>query len=64
MYALDHGVPAHEVASALGLTAEHVELVNADILSKRRTTRYQHAPPLLVQSLQEGDRPCAGSLES
>jgi NAD+ synthase len=61
MYALDHGVPPHEVAGALGLTVEQIEHINADIVAKRRTTRYQHAPPLLVESLQEVDRPCAES---
>jgi NAD+ synthase len=51
MYALDHGVDPDEVARALGLTVADVEHVNADILAKRRATRYQHAPPLLVEAL-------------
>jgi NAD+ synthase len=61
MYALDHGVAAEEMARALGLTAGQVEDVYADILAKRRTTRYQHAPPLLVEAPQEVGQPCVES---
>jgi NAD+ synthase len=64
MYGLDHRVPSAEVARAVGLTASQVEHVNADILAKRRTTRYQHAPALLVETPEEGSRPCVASLES
>jgi NAD+ synthase len=64
MYALDHGVAPAEVASATGLTVGQVADVYADILAKRRTTRYQHAPPLLVESPQEVGQPCVGSPES
>jgi NAD+ synthase len=48
LYARDHAVPAVEVGSAVGLTAEQVERVFRDIDAKRRTTRYQHLPPLHV----------------
>jgi NAD+ synthase len=51
MYALDHGVPAAEAAPMAGLTAEQVDEVYRDILSKRRTTRYQHEPPMLVEQV-------------
>lgn len=48
LYAVDHEVPAAEVAAALSLTEEQVERVFADIASKRRVSRYLHAAPLLV----------------
>ncbi len=48
LYGHDHGVPAAEVASAIGLTGQQVEAVYRDIESKRRATRYLHEPPLVV----------------
>jgi NAD+ synthase len=49
IYAVDHGVPAAEAAPVIGLAPEQVEEVYRDILGKRRTTRYQHEPPMLVE---------------
>jgi NAD+ synthase len=49
VYALDHGVVAADAAPVVGLTAEQVEDVYRDIQNKRRTTRYQHEPPMLVE---------------
>jgi NAD+ synthase len=49
VYALDHGVAAADAAPVVGLTAEQVEDVYRDIQNKRRTTRYQHEPPMLVE---------------
>jgi NAD+ synthase len=43
LYALDHGLGAAETAPAVGLTAEQVELVFADIRAKREAARYLHA---------------------
>ena len=51
VYALDHGVPAAEAAAAVGLAPGQVEAVYRDILGKRRTTRYQHEPPMLVERI-------------
>lgn len=51
LYAKNHGVPADEVAPALGLTAEQVERVYRDIDRKRAATRYLHEAPLLVESV-------------
>jgi NAD+ synthase len=45
LFARDHGVPAAEVAAALGLTAAQVERVWKDIDAKRAAARYLHAPP-------------------
>ena len=50
MYALDHGIAAEEVAPAVGLTAGQVLEVYRDIAGRRRTTRYQHEAPLLVDA--------------
>jgi NAD+ synthase len=51
VYGLDHAVPAAELAPVLGLSGAQVEEVYRDIAGKRRTTRYQHEPPMLVQTL-------------
>jgi NAD+ synthase len=57
LYGLNHGVPAAEVGAALGLTAAQVERVYKDIEQKRRTTRYLHSRPLLVEDVPEvGDK--------
>jgi len=49
LYALSKGLPAESVAPAVGLSAAEVERVWRDIESKRRTTRYLHEGPLLVE---------------
>lgn len=51
MYAVDHGISADEVAEAVGIAATQVQKVYKDIASKRRATRYLHAPPLLVDAV-------------
>jgi len=53
LYGRNHGVPAEAVAIASGLTAEQVERVYRDIDQKRRTTRYLHLRPLLVEPVPE-----------
>jgi len=53
LYGLNHGVAAAEVAEAVGLTEEQVERVYADIIAKRKATRYQHLPPLLAEPVDE-----------
>ena len=47
LYALNHGIPAAEVAPLVELTPEQVERVFKDIEAKRRATKYLHTPPLL-----------------
>jgi NAD+ synthase len=50
VYALDHGVSPAQAAPVVGLSEEQVEEVYRDILGKRRrSTRYQHQPPMLVE---------------
>jgi NAD+ synthase len=53
LYARNHDVPAADAAAAVGLTPEQVERVYKDIDQKRRTTRYLHAKPLLVEPVPE-----------
>jgi NAD+ synthase len=53
LYAHNHNVPPIEVAPVVGLTPEQVERVYKDIDQKRRTTRYLHARPLLVEPVTE-----------
>ena len=53
LYAHNHGVSAAEAGRALGLQPEQVERVFKDIDQKRRTTRYLHARPLLVEPVSE-----------
>ncbi len=51
LYGHDHAVPAAEVGPVIGLSAAQVERVYRDIEAKRRTTRYLHAAPLLVEQV-------------
>jgi NAD+ synthase len=53
LYGRNHGVPATEMAGAVGLSPEQVERVYRDIDQKRRTTRYLQLHPLLVQDIPE-----------
>ncbi|HEY5900801.1 MAG TPA: NAD(+) synthase [Burkholderiales bacterium] len=50
MYALDHGIAAEAVAPEVGLTTEQVLDVFRDIAGRRRSTRYLHEAPLLVDA--------------
>ncbi len=53
LYGRNHAVPAEEIAAAANLTAAQVERVYQDIDQKRRTTRYLHARPMLVEAVSE-----------
>ena len=53
LYGLNHGLPAAEVAAAVGLTPQQVDHVFRDIETKRKTTWYQHASPMLVAPVKE-----------
>ena len=53
LYAHNHSVPAAEVAPVVGLTADQVVRVFRDIDQKRRTTKYLHARPILVEPVPE-----------
>jgi NAD+ synthase len=53
LWAVNHGVPAADIAPVIGLTPEHAEFVYKDIAAKRRTTVYQHLKSLLVEPVDE-----------
>jgi NAD+ synthase len=53
LFGKNHGISVHEVGRATGLTSRQVEQVYSDIASKRKATRYQHMPPVLVESVDE-----------
>lgn len=53
IWALNHGVPAGELAATLNISAEHAELIYRDIERKRATTHYLHARPYLVEPVTE-----------
>ena len=55
LYARDHDVPPAELARALDLEVPAVERVLRDIDQKRRSTRYLHQPPVLVEEIGPGD---------
>lgn len=53
LWALNHGRPAAELATALGLSEAQAQRVYADIEAKRRTTAYLHARPVLAAPVDE-----------
>ena len=53
LWAHNHAVPAAELAQALGIAAELAARVYQDIAAKRRTTRYLHARPRLIEPVGE-----------
>jgi NAD+ synthase len=62
LWALNHGVPASDVAPVVELAEAVVQRVFEDIVSKRRATRPLHLAPLLVEPVAElDDRIVSGS---
>jgi NAD+ synthase len=53
LWAKNHGRPASELATALGITEQHAGFIYNDIDAKRRTTHYLHARPILVDPVTE-----------
>jgi NAD+ synthase len=53
LYGHNHSLSAEETAAATGLSAAQVDRVYRDIEQKRRTTRYLHARPQLVEPIAE-----------
>jgi NAD+ synthase len=53
LYAHNHGLPPESVADAVGMSPDDVSRVFRDVEQKRRTTRYLHLPPLLVEPVPE-----------
>jgi NAD+ synthase len=52
LYAHNHGLPPEAVSDAVGLSPEDVQRVFDDIEQKRRTTRYLHLGPQLVEPVE------------
>ena len=50
LWALNHHFPAARLATVLGIAPERAQAVYDDIGNKRRTTRYLHLRPLLVEA--------------
>jgi len=53
LWGINHEVPAPELANVLGISEERAEFIYKDIQSKRRTTRYLHAKPYLIEHVGE-----------
>jgi len=53
LWAHNHGYSAAQLAVALGISEEQAANVYRDIEAKRRTTRYLHLKPLLVEAVPE-----------
>jgi NAD+ synthase len=53
LYGYNHGVPAADVAPSVNLQPAQVERVYKDIEAKRRTTKYLHMPPVLIEKVVE-----------
>lgn len=53
LWSLNHNIPAAELAELLEVSEEQAQFVYNDILSKRKTTQYQHSRPILIESVSE-----------
>lgn len=51
LWAYEHGVPARDLAEHLAVAPAQAEAIYADIETKRRTTRYLHASPVLMERI-------------
>ena len=53
LWGLNHNIPASELAVLLECSEAQAQFVYNDILSKRKTTSYQHARPILIEPVDE-----------
>ena len=53
LWAFNHSVPEDELALFLKVAPAQAALVYNDIVAKRRATRYLHAAPVLVESVEQ-----------
>ena len=53
LYAKNNNIPLDQVASVIGISKEQVQLVFDDIDTKRKTTRYLHLSPQLIEDIAE-----------
>jgi NAD+ synthase len=56
LWALNHGIGAEELATAIGITAQQAAFVYKDIQQKRVTTAPLHAKPQLIRPVAEISR--------
>lgn len=52
LYAFNHHISAADAAQACSLTEEQVNWVYRDIQTKRRTTRYLHLAPVVIDNIE------------
>ena len=52
-FAINHDVPAAELAKLLDISEARTNFIYKDIQAKRRTTRYLHARPYLIEPVHE-----------
>lgn len=55
LYAKNNHIPLDQVADVVGITKEQVQRVFDDIDTKRKTTKYLHLPPQLMDLIPEID---------
>jgi NAD+ synthase len=55
LWALNHAVPAEQLAGAIGLSVQQAQWIYQDIEAKRRATRYMHLAPQLIEEVAELD---------
>lgn len=53
LWAHNHSMPVEDLASCLGVSREQAAFIYRDIETKRRTTAFLHAKPLLVEAVPE-----------
>jgi NAD+ synthase len=53
LYGKNNNIPLEEVAEAAGLTVEQTRRVYDDIDQKRKTTRYLHLSPILIEEVKQ-----------
>lgn len=53
LWALNHKRPAKDLAAFLGVNEEHANYIYKDIETKRQTTHYMHAKPVLIEPVAE-----------
>lgn len=63
LWALNHNLPAEQLASYLGVSKERAEFIYKDIHSKRVTTHYMHAKAYLVDEAPQNELKLALNIE-
>ncbi len=50
LFGKNNSIPAGDIANALGMTEQHIEIIYKDIDTKRATTRYLHLSALVMEN--------------